>query len=157
MHSTCVTFPWNECLHLAAVSVAITFIEMCRTVCWGTVNCERESRNAEDPYAVALWEGGCYRWPHPLYHFMCVHAIFRMWWCNSMHSNWPKKVFIWFAAGRAGVALYIPIYNTPNSIHRIDGWPWQATWQRTLSGRRNHLATVTRKNMKSWDLWSAKI
>ena len=33
-----------------------------------------------------------------------------------MHSNWPKKVFIWFAAGNAGVALYVPIYNIPNSL-----------------------------------------
>ena len=32
-----------------------------------------------------------------------------------MHNNWSKTVFIWFAAGRAEVALYILIYDTPNS------------------------------------------
>ena len=56
----------NDNVYLAAVSVAITFVEICRTLLLGeTVNCEREGRNAEDPYAVALWEGWCYRWPHP--------------------------------------------------------------------------------------------
>ena len=39
------------------------------------MNCEREGRNAEDPYADALWEGWLYRWPHPLYHFKCVYII----------------------------------------------------------------------------------
>ena len=85
------------------------------------VNCEREGMNAEYPYTVVLWEGWHYFWPHSSYHFMCMQVIFKAWWCNSMHSNWPKKIFIGFAVGRAEVALYISIYDTPNSIHRIDG------------------------------------
>ena len=34
------------------------------------------------------------------------------------YSNLPKKVFIWFAAEIEGleIALYVPIYDTPNSL-----------------------------------------
>ena len=29
--------------------------------------------------------------------------------------NWTKKVFGWFAVGRAGVTLYVLIYDTPDN------------------------------------------
>ena len=51
---------------------------------------------------------------------MCEHVIFKVWWCNSIHStrNWLKKVFIYdlLQGGLSGVALYVPIYDTPNSL-----------------------------------------
>ena len=73
-----------------------------------TVNCEREGRNPEDSYTVALQKDDIIVG----HYFMCVHIIFKAWWCNSLHSNWPKKVFRSFAAGRAGVTLYVLIYWT---------------------------------------------
>ena len=50
--------------------------------------------------------------------FMCVHIIFKAWWCNLMHSNWPTKVFM--ICCREGWSrlpcTQLPIYDTPNSL-----------------------------------------
>ena len=70
-----------------------------------------------------------YYWPHPLYYFMCMHVIFKVWWCNSMHSTWPKKVFIWLTAGRAR-SPYTP--NSPFTEQWLTvtcylEWTWSGT------------------------------
>ena len=49
--------------------------------------------------------------------FMCVHIIFKAWWCNLIHINWPKKYsYDLLQGGLKPVALYVPIYDTPNSL-----------------------------------------
>ena len=75
------------------------------------INCEREDRNPQDPYAVGLKKDG-----NTVGHVPCTITCI----CTLLlrhggatyysYCDWAKAVFLRFATGRSRVALHIQIY-----------------------------------------------